>query len=168
MIRSAEHRAGIDGSSVINVRTNSYISAGNFALSAQPKVRCRLRERHARRSGVEHDQDDRHLAGHASMDAVNRFGKGLARDEVPSESIPSLKGELAGEDIARVRHGMGVPFQRRVRRDGNPEHTDQRLAVGVPCIGRCVPRSGTLNERLDLDRRLKGTLGVCATRGQRS
>jgi len=67
--------------------------AGN-TLSRQLKVRCRLRERQAARSGTEHDQNGWGLAGHASVDAVNRFGDGLPRDKVLSARAPFL---LAGE-----------------------------------------------------------------------
>jgi len=68
------------------------LPSASFISTAQ--VRCKLRERPARRSGVEHDQNGWSLAGHASVDAVNRFRDGLPRDKVLSVPAPFLEGEL--------------------------------------------------------------------------
>ena len=66
------------------------------ALSRQLKVRCRLRERQAGRSGIEHDQNGWGLTGHASVHAVNRFGDSLSRDKALSAPAPFLlEGELS-------------------------------------------------------------------------
>src|SRR5215470_6297819 len=68
---------------------------------------------------------------------------------VPARACPAMKcflvpsffsiGELAGEDIARVGHRMGVPFHDRVAGDRDPEHGSLELATWISRIGRSVP-----------------------------
>src|SRR5262245_52497695 len=97
-----------------------------FALNATH------RERHALGASIKHDQCDRCLARHASMERISHLGRYLPSGEALFLAVFfPFKGELSGQDIGGIGHRMSMPFERRVRWNRNLENRTLRPAGWV-------------------------------------
>lgn len=57
-----------------------------------------------------------------------------------------VQRQRAREHIDHIRGWMGVPWQRGMRRDGQPDRCELRLACGVVRVWLAVPRLSRLQQ----------------------
>src|SRR6202000_739642 len=104
------------------------------------RLRCRLGERDAFRSGIENNQDNRRVSGHSTMHCSYSFWHHLTCGEMLLlATVFFLYRQLSRYDVAGIWKWMCMPFQLRMCRDRDLEYGELRLSGWVAFVWSTIP-----------------------------